>query len=1404
MKTPFQSCSKPARFFGVALSFAMSLAAVGVLVMPATAFAAAQNPVVDQQPLTVQPVVPPDITLMLDDSGSMNANYMPDWDYLKNNTNNDAVIDAANNGVYYDPTVTYTPPPTADGGSYTNETDMTNVPQDGFGIITTNTVDLFTYGGSYECNHNGGCGSSKIDFNTGGSTDSYNYDKGYYDSHTGYYLTSWPNKNYNFDTQAGCDNWYNDFDTNRAYKPWYAYDHQYNASQKTCKVYYYTDSPPYFQYSTGPAAGPTYTVHYVAQTTADCADSPDPGNCVAMDDTSGKSAPSGVAVSTNVANWFAYYHTRILMAKTGLMNGFADLKPTYRFGFGSINGNNASWIDSNITTGVYKYKTSTNSDNRLAEVQPFGDGSAGTQKALFWTWVDTEKAGANTPLRGALQAAGQYYQTKQPWESMPGDPGYNSAVGATNNPLACRAAYTILTTDGFWNGSTPSNIGDVDGNVGSKVTGPNNQSFTYSPVQPYTDALLTTSITYKSVSCDDSHNYNATLDTASGACNWTGIEYRHHSYNGMSHRYGSSYSCSNAPYNGYYYCKDLAGSYGVCDNTNNATWDSSHQQCAVTTTSGSSNSDTLADVAMYYWLADLQDGTGSSYNLLNEVPTSTEDEAFWQHMTTFTMGLGFTPTGITPATTTIGQIFDWAHGGTAISNFSWPTPSSNSLNNIADLAHAAVNGHGDFFSATSPQAFTSGIQSALSRVAERVGTGASLAANSTSLTTGTVIYQANYYTSLWKGELKAYPVNSVTGAISATPTWQATSQLPAAANRTIETFNPSTGKFVPFKNGASAAPDLSAAQLTALGSTTADQEAVVDYLRGDSSKEQDNGGTYRTRSTALGDIVSSQPIYAGAPDANEFINQSFLGNIADASGAIPFYDWAVGTTDAATKVFTASAASQRTPLVFVASNDGMLHAFNASTGAEVYAYMPGAVITAGIKDLTDPNYGGSTVPHQYFNDGQATVADAYIKTASETVPSWHTILVGTTGRGLAKAVYALDITDPANITPLWERSAGDVGVTGDSPSTASDYIGQMVGKPVIAQTDYTPKSGSTAASSTWSVLIGNGYNSKNGVAALLQFDLATGALSVHTTDTTTGNGLAAPLSWMDNPANNVSNIAYAGDVDGNVWSFALNDTSGASPTPTSKGTLLFTAEDSASNAQPITAGMLAGKNPDTGDVWLFFGTGKYLSDTDITNSDTQTWYGIIVQSSTANIVSNLSKGRTSLVERSITAQTAASGTTLAARSVSAATTNDMNGKSGWYMDLLAPVGPSNAAVQQGERMVDANQFQGSLLLGVTRIPQVSDVCNPSGTGWIMALSPFTGTAPSDDFFDVNGDGFINGSDRVGGNVSAGVGFASLPNAPIFVGSIMETSFDNGSTSTTPTSGTSGTTKRVSWRELVNP
>lgn len=947
-----------------------------------------------------------------------------------------------------------------------------------------------------------------------------------------------------------------------------------------------------------------------------------------------------ITVGQNVANWFSYYRKREYMAKSGLMNAFATLDPTIRFGFGSINSRNTSDIPSGLRTGTTP---------QLAKVTQFGNGTNNTQRSIFWDWLNDISSSGGTPLRRSLKTIGEYYEGAGPWLS-----------GSLENPsnpseeLSCRQSYSILMTDGLWNGNSPS-VGDVDDPSSIvKRTGPSGQCFEYP-------------------------------------------------------RKEDGSSCSSPPAEDPYV---------------------------------GSQSNTLADVAMKYWLDDLRPGAE------NRVPTSVEDPAFWQHMTTFTVGLyskDASLPGVTPSGTTGDDIALWARNGNTPGNFEWPETSGDSSANIADLVHAGINGRGGFYSAGDPEAFQRGIQDALRRVQERVGTGASLAANSTRLDVGTTTYQSLYFSGRWRGDVQAFKIDLDTNQLQNEPAWSASELIPAPSDRTIKTCNPcglaadTTVVELSYNN-------LSATQKAALNNSS----AMVEYLRGD-----DSNAAFRSRDTPLGDIVNSQPVYVGAPDPNLFAYRDFTGSSAYESFA--------------------NGQVSRDPLLWVAANDGMLHALDAETGVEVFAYLPNAVVLPhtfdlnndgtdtpvnGIKDLASPNYGTGAIPHQYFNDGELTVADAYNGT------DWKTVLVGTSGRGVARVVYALDITDPTAPTLLWERAAED----GES---GSDWIGQTIGKPVIAQT----------SDGSWSALLGNGYNSDQNKAALLQFNLFTGALNVHTVSNTGDNGLAQPAVYIGDEQHNISTKAWAGDLEGEVWEFNLACTTGCS------GTLRFADPGD----RPITAGMLAGVNPDNQDVWIFFGTGKYTTPGDLADTSVQRWYGLIVDGANAVDATTVDSD---LVERSIIAEQAVSADGLGAR-VLEEDAGEIAGKSGWFMALVPP-----ASAGVGERMVTSNQFQGALLLGITRIPGSSDPCNPSGNGWIMAVNPFTGASPGETFFDLNGDSTFDDDDKLEGQIVGGIGFGSIPNNPIFVGDVMLVSLDDANTKGIATSGGGAITQRMSWRELV--
>lgn len=642
-------------------------------------------------------------------------------------------------------------------------------------------------------------------------------------------------------------------------------------------------------------------------------------------------------------------------------------------------------------------------------------------------------------------------------------------------------------------------------------------------------------------------------------------------------------------------------------------------------------------------------------------------------------------------------------------------------------------------------------------VAESKGSASSLAANSTRLDTETRTFQAQFFSGIWGGELNAFSVGA-NGALSAQPVWNATDDMltgitgtPGAwAGRTLYAGNEAGTALVNFTTGTGG---LSTTQKAKFGANATLQTNVVNYLRGERTNEESYaGGTLRVRQSILGDIVNSTPLFIGAPNAVLHAGKAYAGGDSYAT-------WAANT-----------ARVNRTPVVYVGANDGMLHAFNASTGREVFAFMPNAVIDSGIAQFASPLY-----EHKFFVDGETAAAEIYDTATS----SWKTVLVGTLGRG-GPGLFALDVTVPESPTLLWEKDAADIPV-----------LGKNIGRPVIAQ----------VANGDWRVLLGNGPDSGDG-AYLISITLggvANGTVSTYAADTTSTNGLTS-LLVRDSDGNSYADIAYAGDLEGALWKF-----SGISGTPSALK--LFEAVDPDGLAQPITAAPMVGRDPETANLWVFFGTGKYLNEDDIADKQVQTWYGIIDSGVAVS-------GRSELVDRDILVEATVGG--VPARVIESGAASELAGKKGWYIDLVSPtVNPADG--KRGERMVVQNRFQGQALIGTTRIPQYTDPCKPTGSGYIMAISPFTGARLSSTFFDMNGDGISNDSDKYltddlnGDGVKndpgyiplSGIGFESSPNNPIFIENIMQVGLDDGTTKAIETFGSAVEASRMSWRELFN-
>ncbi|WP_045767395.1 pilus assembly protein [Xanthomonas albilineans] len=601
-----------------------------------------------------------------------------------------------------------------------------------------------------------------------------------------------------------------------------------------------------------------------------------------------------------------------------------------------------------------------------------------------------------------------------------------------------------------------------------------------------------------------------------------------------------------------------------------------------------------------------------------------------------------------------------------------------------------------------------------------VGSAASLASNTSKLESGARVYQSLFYSGTWRGDVVAYDVNQTTGAL--TQAWSANANFPLWSSRTI--------KFAKVDGVTTSMADFAYGNLsnTPLASATQNQ---INYLRGDRSQEKGGtpGGNLRARTGIMGDIVDSQPVYVAAPNPQLYSAAKFTG----ASSYAAF----------------AANNSKRTPMLYVGANDGMLHAFDATSGVEKFAFVPKAAMT-GLLDYTDPNY-----QHRYYVDGELTVSDVYT-----VANGWRSVLVGTMGRG-GQGMFALDVTDPNNISLLWDKTSTDIPA-----------LGNNLGKPIIGQ----------LVDGQWYVMLGNGPNNSADSATLVLVNVLTGAATTINTNAKGSNGLSPVLAWSSNN-NFIIDRIYAGDLQGNMWRFSM---SGITGTPSK----LFSATYGGT-VQPITAAPAAAKDPATGLSWVFFGTGKYLSTADLSNKDVQTWYGLIDRGST------IPSSRSTLNQVNILQEGVVNG-----YPVRVIDDKPTPGQDGWYMDLLSPPAlPNTPRIPQGERMVVSNFFQGTALIGTTRIPDSGDVCSPSGKGFVMAINPFTGGRLPQSFFDLDGSGGSGSGDTLNGVPVSGVGLNSSPNNPIFIGNQMQVGLDNGTTTTFGTNSSALGMKRVSWREL---
>jgi type IV pilus assembly protein PilY1 len=668
-------------------------------------------------------------------------------------------------------------------------------------------------------------------------------------------------------------------------------------------------------------------------------------------------------------------------------------------------------------------------------------------------------------------------------------------------------------------------------------------------------------------------------------------------------------------------------------------------------------------------------------------------------------------------------------------------PAANPTAAATMTALAVAGGTGNYFAATTEAALNLDMQVILAKILAANQSTASTAVNTTGLNNGSVAYMAQFLTSDtyqdWTGDLDAYPVNPANGSVNTnigSRIWSAKVQLDAQSwdtGRLIATWDPVQTQGIPLRWNASNSQTTAIGQGSTLGQQLStftydtNGQDVLQFLRGSSAQELRNGGQFRNRSHKLGDIVASAPVYVGAPQG--FSQTSSYFNFV-------------------------AAHANRAPILYIGADDGMLHAIDAATGNERFAYVPHGVWTNLIQ-LVNPYYNEQ---HRFYVNGTPVVAD--VQYASDS--SWHTLLVGSEGAG-GSTLFGLDISSADQVTTeagvaqlaLWEFSDTDMGLSFSQPMIANTNDG-------------------------WLVIAGNGYNSVNQKPVLYALNPQTGQI-VEKLD------LCASVAGVCNmsAANGLSSVqvinsygesslpfdtVYAGDLQGNIWRVNISN---ASPSQWTVS-VIFQARDANNNPQPITTTPAVTLNPLYPRVlgtMVYVGTGELLGFPDLASSQVQSLYGIYDPPAGAGPPLSFSGIPTdaNLIQQVMTTATI-NGVPVRVEcpaptppTAQPCSTPDpgYTGSSvsiptnrGWYI---------NFNLVTGERIVANPQIEAGGGLVVTSYQPNTSSCTSGGNAWLSVFNYATGGSFALPELDVNGSGTLNSSDQINGYNPVGMSLGSV-------------------------------------------
>ena len=1041
----------------------------------------------------------------------------------------------------------------------------------------------------------------------------------------------------------------------------------------------------------------------------------------------------GVSVNQwqNFANWYAYYRTRNLMTRSALSRTFAKFSGNVRVAWQNINNGTFKLPGTAIITKLLDkagVSCSTTSPS-------FAFGSA-TQpdcyRSAFYNWVFQTGANGTTPDRASTIRAGDFFKRGDTSNLL--DPYWqlaDASAGTSGRELSCRQNFHMLVTDGYWNEGDPT-----------------------VPTPYYTSQASRT--------LPDGKAFSNSAPESRVFWDVTGTLYNS--------------SLANIAFN--YWAQDLR-----TDLANKVKPFIPDKTIGIT---GSTpiGADPLANVELYFNPAN--------------------DPASWQHVVQFMVTLGIAgrlnfsnDIDCANANSDIcklrkGQVN--SNGGTG-----WPRPVNNAPEAIDDTWHAAINSRGSYFSASNPGDLVTHLEAIINSVLARGASSTPVSLSLPLAAAGNTAYSAGYDSSDWSGTLVRENIDPDTNEVGATAPWDAGCMLtggtfdqsarrcsqptggpwvappgyPSTARapdsrRIFTSKRDSSGTVgVPFRWNASALgtelvdglnqkPTATTLCNASTNATACDAFGTnrVDYLRGVRMNEATASPHFRTRSSVFGAVINASPLYVSSPrsgfhDTYPIGSPEQIAYVADTANGYATYQ---------------NSNRSRTPMVYVGSNDGMLHAFDASTGVESWAYVPSTLIqnrrialsTADTAGLT-PGVDVKPIENDAFIDGK-----------------WRTYIVGSLRLG-GRGIFAIDVTDVPQASETeasvagkikWEFNSGPTRVPASVPSpdpvcaagaTSCPSLGYSYDSTNVARIRYQNK---------WVVLASSGYfpslskdaaqpDDANEPAAkhtsMLFIDLETGKLirevrtdiAPQTRPTGFKTYGLSPPNVVDMDNDQMDDVAYAGDLAGNLWRFDFSD---ADPSNW-KVDLMFTTygDGGATNVgdQPIVFNPTAMADPATRRSLLVIGTGKYLGRDDRTSAiPQQAFYGIrdyagssaypvrVNQLVTQNITQGAADA-SGVSERQITGFTAPTGSLPTSTPFMVLKGADAGGNpirtrvraNGWRLPLNISTEPGERAERRAVPLYGPNV---SVLY--TMIPKGDDPCDPGRRFALMLVDAASGGA----------------------------------------------------------------------------